>query len=94
MQDTTVTSTEPHSHPPTPAANSVHTAKRKASDTALPMKHLFADAIGLLYFEAMSKLKNQQESLAKMASTAQTYEEKYVSYRGLNTYDTSRRIST
>ena len=31
---------------------------------------------------------------AKESLESQTYEEKYVSYRGLNTYDTSRRIST
>ena len=42
MNDTTVTSMEPHSHPLTPAANSIHTAKLKASDTDLPMKHLIA----------------------------------------------------
>ena len=29
MNDTTVTSTEPHSHPSTPALNSVRTAKQK-----------------------------------------------------------------
>mgnify|MGYP001031700624 CR=1 FL=1 len=73
MNDTTVTNLKPHLHPPTPAANSVYTAKqnmkRKASDTDLPTKHLIADAVGPLSFEAMSKLNCQQESLAKMART-------------------------
>ena len=72
MNDTSVTNSNPHPHPPTSAANSVYTAKqnmkRKASDT----KHLIADAIGTLSFEAMSKPKDQQESLAKMARTART----------------------
>ena len=76
VDDTTVTSTKPHSHPPTPAANSVHTAKqnmkRKASDTDLPTKHLVADAVGPLSFEALSQLNCQQASLAKMASTTRT----------------------
>ena len=40
VNETTVTSTKPHSHPPTPAENSVFKAKqglkRKASDTDLP----------------------------------------------------------
>ena len=76
VNDTTVTSTKPHSHPPTPAENSVFKAKqglkRKASDTDLPTKHLVADAVGPLYFEALSKLNCQQASLAKMARTART----------------------
>ena len=74
--DTTVTSTKPHSHPPTPAENSVFKAKqglkRKASDTDLPTKHLVADAVEPLSFEALSKLNCQQASLAKMARTART----------------------
>ena len=68
--DTTVTSTKPHSHPPTPAENSVFKAKqglkRKASDTDLPTKHLVADAVGPLSFEALSKLNCQQTSLARL----------------------------
>ncbi|XP_063693709.1 uncharacterized protein LOC134825463 [Bolinopsis microptera] len=60
----------------TKCANSVFTAKqsmkRKASDTDLPTKHLIAEAVGPLSFEAMSKLNCQQESLAKMARTART----------------------
>jgi len=44
--------------------------KRKASDTNLPTKHLIADAVGTLSFEAMSKLNCQQESCAKMAHIA------------------------
>ena len=73
MNDNTVTNSKPYLHHPTPA---VHTAKqnmkRKASDTDLPTKHLIADAVGPLSFEAMSKLNCQQESLAKMAHTART----------------------
>ena len=78
VNDTTVTSTKPHSHPPTPAENSVFKAKqglkRKASDTDLPTKHLVADAVGPLSFKAQSKLNCQQAqaSLAKMARTART----------------------
>ena len=76
VNNTMVTSTKPHSHPPTPAENSVFTAKqglkRKASDTDLPTKHLVADAVGPLSFEALPKLNCQQASLAKMARTART----------------------
>ena len=74
MNDTAVTNSKPHPHPLTPAANSVYTAKqnmkRKASDTDLPTKHLITDVIGPLSFKAMTKPKNQRESLAQMASTA------------------------
>ena len=76
LDDTTVTSSKPHTHPPTPAENSVHVAKqtlkRKAADTDLPTKHLVADAVGPLSFEALTKLNCQQPSLSKMARTART----------------------
>ena len=81
MNDTTVTNTKPHPHPPIPAANSVYTAKQnmkqKVSDTDLPTKHLIADTVGPLFFEAMSVLNCQQESLAKMARTARTKAMRY-----------------
>ena len=70
LADTTVTGTKPHTHPPTPAENSVHTAKqslkRKAAETDLPTKHLVAS------FKAMDKLNCDQTSLAKMARIART----------------------
>ena len=60
VDDTTVTSTKPHMHPTTPAENSVHcakqTMKQKAASTDHPTKHLVADAVGPLSFEALSKL--------------------------------------
>ena len=74
LDDATVTSTKIHTHPPTPAANSVHIAKQKlkqkAASTDHPTKHLVADVVGTLSFEALSKLNCQQSSLAKMARSA------------------------
>ena len=74
VADTTVTGSKPHTHPPTPVENSAHTAKqtlkRKAAETDLPTKHIVADAVGPLSFEAMDKMNCETSSLAKRARTA------------------------